>query len=144
MSGQVVMGAMLSPAKYAARHGRPFRQVQDLVRGGYIRGAVQGSNGYWRIPADAPVLDAPQEGWQGGSVVTAAARDRGPLADVARPAAPVHGAGALPGVLVPLDVIAAAIGTTVGGVRRLADAGHLVVGPFGPHGALRVYLGPTR
>ena len=61
---QVVMGAMLSPAKYAARHGLRFRAVQDLVKNGYIPGAVQMGNGFWKIPADALVLDEPQPGWQ--------------------------------------------------------------------------------
>ncbi|MDR2722949.1 MAG: hypothetical protein LBB54_04400 [Cellulomonadaceae bacterium] len=47
------------------------------------------------------------------------------------------------GGLLPLEVTAALLGTTVGGVRRMGAAGLFTVGKFGPHGAWRVFIPPT-
>lgn len=42
--------------------------------------------------------------------------------------------------MLTLEEAADQLGTTIGGVRRLGDAGHLTIGRFGPNGSLRVFL----
>jgi hypothetical protein len=124
-----IMSAMLSPAEYAKRHEMGFRTVQRYLPLGRIEGAVQGQDGRWRIPADARVLDA-----SATTVVRQAA------SEVVPPAADVRLASI--GGLVPLEDVAQLLGTTVGGVRRMAADGLLVMGRYGPRGALRVYVAP--
>lgn len=133
MNGVEILAADLSPADYV-RHRRELgdkighRTVQRYLPLGRIEGAWQDDGGRWHVPADARVLPA------GGTVaVRRATVDAAPPAPDVRPASPF-------GMLVPLEDAAAALGTTVGGVRRLADGGHLVLGPFGPHGSLRVWV----
>jgi hypothetical protein len=125
-----VLSAMLTPSAYAARHDLGHRTVQRYLEQGRLEGAVKDDDGRWRIPADAQVVRK-----SATTVVRQAASDVAPPTPDVRLASPL-------GALLTLEDVAAALGTNVWGVRRLADAGHLVVGPFGPYGALRVYVAP--
>lgn len=123
-------GAVLSLSDYAASVGKSLRQVQRWVAAGELPDAWQDTtDGRWWVPAGAQ-------------------RRRTTSRDVVAEPAPAGGgaveipAGSPLGMLGTLDDAAAVLGTTVGGVRRLARDGHLIVGPYGPNGALRVFLPP--
>lgn len=120
------MNAVLLPvADFATRAGLSVRQVQRYLADGRLPGATK-VGGKWLIPADAQPVEATSY-----DVVPAYPRDLVSY-DVA-PTSPL-------GVLLALEDAAAALGTTVGGVRRMAADGHLVVGRYGPRGSLRVLV----
>lgn len=124
--------ALLPLADYAAAMGKSLRTVQRWLADGELPDAEQDEDGRWWVPAGTRRRTSSRD------VVPAAA---GPARELAAaPASP----GSPLGMLGTLDDAAAALGTTTGGVRRMARDGHLVVGPYGPNGALRVYLPPTR
>lgn len=121
-------GQLLSLADYAERiAGKSYRTVQRWLADGELPDARQDDDGRWWVPADAQRRRTTSH----DVVETTTAQ---PVA-VRAPDAP-----ATPwGQLRPLEEVARELGTTVGGVRRMADAGLLVVGPFGPNGALRAH-----
>jgi hypothetical protein len=120
---------MLTRTQYGELYGYKDRTMQRYLADGRIPGAVKDERGQWLIPAGAPVSAASAS----TSVVRQAAALEGPNPPDVRLAYPL-------GMLVPLDEAAAALGTSVGGLRRLAAAGHLELGPWGPNGALRVWV----
>ena len=122
---------LLTRPEYGERYGYGERTMQRYLAEGRLPGAVKNEKGAWLIPADAQVSEP--SGSQ--DVVRQASTGVAPPTPGVRLAAPL-------GLLLPLEDVAAALGTSVGGVRRLADAGHLIVGRFGPRGALRVFLPP--
>lgn len=144
-NGSVVVpgeAPLVSLNRYADMAGKSVRTVQRWLSDGEVPGAFQDEDGRWAIPANA------RRQRTTGSLNLAANRAAVRRGQV-EPAALVLGDQAAPepaasplGNLVALEDAAHALGTTVGGVRRLADAGHLQVGPFGPNGALRVFLPP--
>lgn len=118
---------MLTVNDYAERADLSPRQVQRYLADGRLPGARK-IGGKWLIPATArpssyDVVPTSQPAAAGELVSFDFGQERSL------------------GRLVELDVAAAELGTTVGGVRRLGDAGLLTVGRFGPRGSLRVYLG---
>ena len=119
------MSALLTTTAYAAARGKSLRTVQRYLERGQLAGA-QLVEGQWLIPADA---------------VPATSYDVVPVAapvtsyDVAPASSPL-------GALGTLEDAAQLLGTSVGGVRRMARDGLLVVGRYGPRGALRVYVAP--
>lgn len=123
---------MLTVDQYAERTGRSVRQIRRYLADGRIPGAVSVA-GRWSIPADAlPVpavvgSDLPE--WLGST-------------DLTREVVPetVVELGPNLGTLVTLEDAAADLGTSVGGVRRLGKDGHLIIGPYGRGGALRVWV----
>jgi len=117
---------MLTVNDYAERADLSARQVQRYLADGRLPGARK-IGGKWLIPSTARPSSY--------DVVTTSQPVAGELVES------FLGGGPSLGRLVELDVAAAELGTTVGGVRRLGDAGLLTVGRFGPRGSLRVYLG---
>jgi hypothetical protein len=115
---------LVTVAAYAAAHGKSERQVQRYVRDGRIPGAVM-VDGVRLIPADATPTSS-----------TLTTSTTSPTSEVS----PTSTLGSLG----TLEQAAAILGTSVGGVRRLAadPASPFVVGRFGPRGALRVYVAP--
>ena len=122
---------MLNRKQYGELYAIADRTMQRYLAEGRIEGAVKDERGNWSIPSTARVSPAPAS----TSVVRQAASDVGPLTPDVRLAYPL-------GALLTLDEAAELLGTNVYGVRRLADAGHLVLGPFGPYGRLRVFVAP--
>jgi hypothetical protein len=122
--------ALLPLADYAEAMGKSLRTVQRWLADGELPDAQQDEDGRWWVPAGTRRRTSSRD------VVGAAA---GPARELA--AAPASSGSPL-GMLGTLEDAAAALGTTTGGVRRMARDGHLVVGPYGPNGALRVYLPP--
>jgi hypothetical protein len=131
----------LVPARsYAAAHGLSPRQVQRYADQGRLPGAVKTPGGAWLVPQDAPdprtLLEDPTTGQAialGSSVdtVTATSRDDGPRPRV------------VPAGLWHLNDVAAYLGTSVPGVRRLVADGHLgTIGPYGDLGGDRLYVAP--
>jgi hypothetical protein len=119
-------GVALSVGAYAKTIGKSLRQVQRWLAAGELPDAVQDGEGRWWIPPHARrVVGAVERA--GTGAVELARPDDGPQL----------------GQLVPLDVAAARLDTTVGGVRRMADDGIVRIGPYGPNGALRVFLPPA-
>lgn len=112
---------MLTVAAYADLRNLSVRQVQRYRADGRLPGAQQDARGAWFIPAD--VVPTPAA----GELVTTS-----PTSPTSSPL----------GELGTLEDAAAVLGTTTGGVRRMARDGLLVVGPYGPRGALRVYVAP--
>lgn len=127
-SGDVVQ-TDLGVSQYAKARGKSERQVRRWLADDALPGAYKDRDGQWRIPAGAMERRAPDGALNRGAPQTA----------LAAPVPAPQPLAAL-GHLVPLDAAAAALGTTVGGVRRMADDGLLAVGPWGPRGALRVHL----
>lgn len=125
---------MLTAADYARAQGKSLRTIQRWLRDGLLAGADQ-SSGQWLIPADATPT-TPATSYDVSRVApTAGAGVMLPTSYDVAPVAPL-------GMLGTLEEAAAALGTTVGGVRRLGRDGHLVVGRYGPRGALRVFVPP--
>lgn len=69
---------MLSPKEFAEARGIRHRLVQDLLAEGRIAGAVQLPNRYWKIPANATVLDEPMSAPDGRAVVRQASSEVAP------------------------------------------------------------------
>lgn len=142
---------LLTVSEYAARHNLGHRTVQRYISGGQLPTASKDHKGKWRIPADAmptePPAAHPAPAPPGAvPAVTSAAPLRTTSHDVRQTyAAPTRDREqpAVLGMLGTLEEAAQALGTTVGGVRRLASDGHLIVGRYGPHGSLRVFVPPT-
>jgi hypothetical protein len=121
-------GPAVSLTDWRESVGASERQVRRWLAAGQIPGAAL-VGGVWWIPADAP-RPLPMR------------PDRSP-GTIVRPAPATAVAHTAPlGHLGSLDDAAAVLGTTVGGVRRMAADGLLTVGRYGPRGALRVYLPP--
>lgn len=121
---------------YATYVGKTPRTIWRWLEAQRIPGAFKDDSGRWYIPQAPPpdpapkapvrrVPDMPDTPSTDVTVTTSAAVQVGPL-----------------GMLGTLEEAAAALGTTVGGVRRMADDGLLTVGRYGPHGGLRVYARP--
>jgi len=133
---------------YAEHTGKGRRTITRMISEGRLPEARQDpTDGVWYIPADAKPLPAKgiaererarERNLEAGNVVMLGTP---PTLPVVREAAvetvPTRPGGVLP--LATLEEVAEALGTTVGGVRRLGKDGHLNVGPYGPRGALRVY-----
>lgn len=116
---------LLTTAAYAEHLGKSVRTVQRLVRDGRL--PVVEHDGVVLIPADAtPARLTP------GDVVTTSATS------------PVSSTSPALGALGTLEDAARILGTTPGAVRRMADDPDtpFVVRPWGPRGALRVYVAP--
>jgi hypothetical protein len=118
---------MLSVKAYAAASGLSPRQVQRYLAEQRLPGASKVA-GAWLIPSDARPVEATSY-----DVVPVSH----PVAsyDVAATSSPL-------GALGTLEDAAQLLGTSVGGVRRMAADGLLVVGRYGPRGSLRVYVAP--
>jgi hypothetical protein len=122
---------MLTTSAYAELIGKSLRTVQRYVEPGshtVVPGA-QMIDGQWWFPSDA-------------RPVKAASYDVVPVASPDRTSYDVAAGVAIPPGLWPLQQCAELLDTTVGGIRRLGDAGLLNVGPYGRDGALRVYVAP--
>jgi hypothetical protein len=119
---------MLTVKAYAATANLSPRQVQRYLAEQRLPGAAKVS-GAWLIPSDARPVEATSYD------VVPATSPAGPSYDVAATSSPL-------GALGTLEDAAQLLGTTVGGVRRMAADGLLVVGRYGPRGALRVYVAP--
>lgn len=114
---------------YCRHVGRTERTVRRWLAKGQLPDAVL-LDGQWTIPADAvpgepaPVAD---------------------LATLTHDTTPDMTGGilmqpALPFQLVTLEEVAEQLDTTVAVIRRLGRAGKLDIGPYGEHGALRVWI----
>jgi hypothetical protein len=125
------MSAMLTMPAYAAHIGKSLRTVQRYVEpgAGTVVPGAEMIDGQWWFPSDARPVKATS--YDVVSVPPPVATSYDVAAGVAIP----------PG-LWPLKDCAELLNTTVGGIRRLGRAGLLAVGPFGPDGALRVYVAP--
>lgn len=128
MSGE----ALVSLADYAEGVGKSLRTVQRWLADGQLPDARQDGEGRWWLPAAAE-RDMARRRTTSLAVVPG-----GELVLDAQPppAAPM-------GRLVSLEVAADELGTTAGGVRRMCRDGLYRLGPYGPHGALRVWLPPS-
>lgn len=141
-------GTFVSPAEYAQKMRKSERTIWRWLEAGRLPGAWQeeGGKGRWWLPLDPPT-DAP-------AAVAVRKPSTAPqgVPDVSRDMTVVTGpsgpsTGPL-GMMGPLEDAAAALGTTVGGLRRLyADMAAqpglpMYVGPYGRNGALRVYAPP--
>lgn len=128
---------MLTVKQYAQHHNLGHRTVQRYLTDGRLPTAKKTKAG-WKIPVHAmPTAedDAPVPAKrQAADVRQASATAHDPV--------PSPAPSGVLGMLGTLDDAAAALGTTKGGVRRLAKDGHLIVGPYGPHGSLRVFAPP--
>lgn len=119
---------------FASHVGISVRQVKRYLAEDRLPGAAK-VDGRWLIPTDA-------------RPVTVTSRDVTPVTrrDVSRDVTAMSWDVPVTsplGTLYPLKDAAELLGTTVGGVRRLGRAGHLVVGPYGSDGGLRVFV-PAR
>lgn len=123
-----------STKEFAESQGVDVRTVKRWLEKDKIVGAEQDERGRWRIPADAAIRIGTGTGTRGVDALVS------PIA--APPAVPTSVSGPL-GTLGTLEQAAAVLGTSVGGIRRMADAGLLIVGPFGRNGALRVFVPPV-
>lgn len=126
-----MVSAVSTPLEYADRVGASERTVRRWLADGLIPGAVQGPTGAWDIPPHEP------------RPVVTPRRDVVPRHDVAQVAAVPAAASPL-GVLGTLEHAAQLLGTSEAQVRRMAEdpATPFVVRPWGPRGALRVYVAP--
>jgi hypothetical protein len=122
------MNAMLSVKSYAEAAGLSPRQVQRYLAEGRLAGATKVA-GSWSIPSDARPTEA-------------ASYDVVPVTPLAGASYDVAATSSPLGALGTLEDAAELLGTTVGGVRRMAADGLLVVGRYGPRGSLRVYVAP--
>jgi len=119
---------MLSVKSYAEAAGLSPRQVQRYLAEGRLAGATKVA-GSWSIPSDVRPTEA-------------TSYDVVPVTPPTGTSYDVAAGVAIPPGLWPLQECAELLGTTVGGVRRLGDAGLLNVGPYGRDGALRVFVAP--
>jgi hypothetical protein len=122
------MSTMQSSTAYAAALGLSLRQVQRYLAEQRLPGATKVA-GAWLIPSDARPVEAT-------SYDVVPVSQPGASYDVAATSSPL-------GALGTLEDAAELLGTTVGGVRRMAADGLLTVGRYGPRGALRVYVAPA-
>jgi hypothetical protein len=129
-SGDVVQ-TDLGVSQYAKARGKSERQVRRWLADDALPGAYKDREGQWRIPATA----LERRDGDSGALVPRGAPQTALTAPVTAPD-PLDALGHL----VALDVAAQRLGTTVGGVRRMADDGLVQVGPWGPRGSLRVHL----
>jgi hypothetical protein len=127
----------MTTAEFARHHEVDIRTVKRWLQAGRIPRANQDERGRWSIPANAAVNIA-GTGGQGGDVSPATSTTQAVAA--ALPAGAISPVGAL----VPLEIVAEILDTSVGGVKRLGEAGHLIVGKFGRRSSWRVYIPPTR
>jgi hypothetical protein len=127
-----MVSAVSTPLEYAGRIGASERTVRRWLADGLVPGAVQGPTGAWDIPPHAP------------RPVLTPRRDIVPRHDVAAVATVPAPASSPLGVLGTLEHAAQLLGTSVAQVRHMAadPATPFVVRPWGPHGALRVYVAP--
>jgi hypothetical protein len=119
---------MLTVNDYAERAALSPRQVQRYLADGRLPGARK-IRGKWLVPATSRPSSY--------DVVATSSESAELLPAVfeAEPARPRLGFE-----LLTLDEAAAELGTTTGGVRRLAAVGRLRIGRFGPCGSLRVLV----
>ena len=122
------MNTLVTTKAWAEARGLTPRQAQVYRAQGRLPGAVERPGKGWLVPSDAEPLPAMSR-------------------DVAPAIVPAHShdvaaTSSLLGVLGTLEDAAQLLGTTVGGVRRMAADGLLTVGRYGPRGALRVYVAP--
>lgn len=125
----------LTVKAYAHASGLSLRQVQRYLAENRLPGAVKASDG-WRIPSGTVPLPHASVATSGDVAPTS--RPNLTAVDVATPSYDVSPLGALGTLQEAADVL----GTTTGGVRRMAADGLLVVGRYGPRGSLRVYVAP--
>lgn len=127
----------VTPPEFAKLQGVDIKTVRRWLKADRIVGAVQADDGRWSIPVGAAV----RMGSGGGH------------ADMSAPVPPSPGAVIQPaaaaavsplGALGTLEEAARILHTTVGGIRRMSNDGLLTVGPYGPNGALRVYVRPPQ
>lgn len=130
---------LLSLSDWAARHGHGFRSAQRYVTDGRVPGASKDRKGRWQVPADAGVLDVDQAMPRAELEVVGGRTSDVRQADARTPDVRL---GAPLGVLLTLEQAAQLLGTSVGGVRRLADDGLVSVGRWGERGGLRVFVAP--
>lgn len=130
--------AELTLAAYAESVGASFRSAQRWIAAGELPDAWQDDKGRWWVPANARRQRSSITGSRGRRT-TSHDVVPDPSTAVERPAVP---ASSPLGMLGTLDEAARALGTTTGGVRRLAADGHLHIGRYGPNGALRVFVPP--
>lgn len=123
---RMTLSTLVTIRAWADARDLSVRQAQVYRKADRLPGAVETPKG-WLVPFDVEPLPA-------------TSRDVVPVAasayshDVAT-TSPL-------GALGTLEDAAQLLGTTVGGVRRMAADGLLMVGRYGPRGALRVYVAP--
>ena len=122
------MSTLIPVAQWAAARGLSPRQGQVYRSAGRLPGAVETPKG-WLVPADVEPLPA-------------MSRDVVPVAPPATSPDVAPTSRALPEGLWPLELVADWWDTSVGGVKRMGEAGRLDVGPYGRNRALRVYVAP--
>lgn len=128
------LNQMVPLEQYALMVGKSSRTIYRHIEAGMIPGAYNDGTG-WFVPVDELTTTAPPR-----VKLPKRDNDNGNVVDIVRPSSTVD----LIGRLVELETYAAELGTTVGGVRRMAAAGLVTVGRFGPRGALRVFIPPRR
>jgi hypothetical protein len=126
-------GVDLGVSQYAKARGKSERQVRRWLAENALPGAYKDHDGQWRIPASA------MERRDGSGALVG---HTGPQTALAAPVAAPAPQDPL-GHLVPLDEAARRLETSALQVQRMGEAGLFRVGPWGPHGALRVYLPPS-
>lgn len=130
---------MLTTAEFAKLHGKNIRTVKRWLELERVVGAVQLENGRWMIPADAPLLmsNAVDKVEEGRAVAAKAVMGAGVLAPAGLP-----DVDPLVGGVIPIAEVARRLKTTEGGVHRLAEAGRLDLGKYGPRASWAVYVPP--
>jgi hypothetical protein len=118
---------MLTAKAYASAADLSLRQVQRYLAEQRLPGAAKVA-GAWLIPSDARPVEAT-------SYDVVPVSQPGASYDVVATSSPL-------GALGTLEEAAELLGTSVGGVRRMAADGLLTVGRYGPRGSLRVYVPP--
>jgi hypothetical protein len=126
---------------WATAQNLSVRQAQVYRKAGRLPGAVETAKG-WLVPFDTTPLPPTSHG-VAPRAHPATSHDVAPGAHPAISHDVAATSRAL-GMLGTLEDAAHVLGTTVGGVRRMAADGLLVVGRYGPYGALRVYVPPPR
>lgn len=120
--------------QYASMVGKSSRTIYRQIEQGAHPDAVRDGRNGWLLPVDELTATQPPR------AKLPKPNGNGNVVDIVRPATAVD----LVGQLVELDVYAAELGTTVGGVKRMGAAGIIVVGKFGPRGSWRVFIPPRR
>lgn len=138
---------MITAAAYADARKLSMRQVLRYLSERRLPGASK-INGSWSIPADADPVPAGYT-WDdagnvyavSGALIPTTTPDMSP--DMTRDLVVATPAPPAPlGAQFTIEDAAAMLHTDRAGVRRMARDGLLIIGPYGPHQSLRVYMAP--